>query len=370
MRAGRPGFALILVLLAAAAAFALVLQGAVVSRATTLESRIIRERAAAERDARAAVIIALSGLMSARNEEREADALAESSKPGGAGDSDAPQNKKPDLPPIIRQLLGEQGEEIDKKAKEQQSRDGATQAVADGGGLAGQSGSVDRFKALQSVGLPAGAVEFGLSETDSRRFRVAMWDAAGQLSINAASEAQLARFLTAKGIDAQLAARLADEIADWRDEDTLRRALGAEDDHYRAKGLRARNAPFVSLEEMLYLPSMTREVFERVRADLTLSGDKKCHIGSCSREVLLSLPGVGAEFADRVMEARRQGPITAEWVARYLPIAARDAEPLIRTELGNIIGFTVEMRGDTIARFEGLAVMGDNGIKSIALRAM
>lgn len=372
MRAGRPGFALILVLLAAAAAFALALQGATATRATALETRVLRDRAAMERDARSAAILAITGLFTAAEKTREAEALADASgdaKPDA--NNPAARDKKLELPPIIREVLGKQGEELDKKAKEQQEREGATQRVAEGGGLAGQSGSTGAFKTLKTTGVPASPIEFRLGDgAAAPRFRVTLRDATGQLSVNAAPEEQLRRYFAAAGVEPERAARLAAEIADWRDDDALRRDLGAEADQYALRGLAPRNDKLGTLEELLYLPSMTRELFDRVRADLTLAGDKKTHINTCSREVLLSLPGVSAEFADAAIAARRESPITDEWLDRRLPIAARNARDLIRTAPGNVIGFTIEAIGEIRARYEGLAVVGESGITSIGLRAM
>ena len=64
--------------------------------------------------------------------------------------------------------------------------------------------------------------------------RVTRQDAMGLVDLNAAPPERLAALITALGLDPDEAARLSDNIADWRDEDGLARLHGAERTDYVA----------------------------------------------------------------------------------------------------------------------------------------
>ncbi|PWE17111.1 hypothetical protein DDZ18_10455 [Marinicauda salina] len=67
------------------------------------------------------------------------------------------------------------------------------------------------------------------------------------------------------------------QIVDWIDEDAWREPGGAEDDAYRAfdPPLRAANQPMVEIEELLVLPAMTPELFERIRPFVCVRPDPR-----------------------------------------------------------------------------------------------
>lgn len=363
----RSGFALVIVLLGVAGVFTLGLQHAAASRASLLEARVIRDRGAAEREARGAAVVALQGLFVAAERRREAGGPGSG---GGAGDDapdDEPEREELELPPMLRQVLGKKAEEIEKKAKEQQEQLGIPAKLAGAAGLS-TTKRVSVFKVIEAAGLPPEPVEVRLGHQGERRYRVALTDATGQVSINQADERQLARYFEASGIAGSTARRLADEVLDWRDDDNIRRELGAEREAYLARGVTARNGAFESIEELRMLPSMTRGIYDRIRAEITLSGDKKLHAGSASRAALMSLQGMTGEFADAIIAARGTGTLTDEWIAKSLPIGASELKDRLRAKPSNVVRILVESLGDTAARFEGLAVIGKEGIEAMTLR--
>ncbi len=78
------------------------------------------------------------------------------------------------------------------------------------------------------------------------------------LDVNMADQQQLSALFEQLGESEPAAARLADEILDWRDSDDRVRALGAEATEYAARGEEApQNRPFVSIEEVGAVLSVT-----------------------------------------------------------------------------------------------------------------
>lgn len=102
--------------------------------------------------------------------------------------------------------------------------------------------------------------------------RIRVSDEGGRMDINAMQESTLRALFGSVLGDEDLAARLADAILDWRDQDSLRRLHGAEIDDYRAAGRtpRPQNRPFLMPEELLGVLGMTQEIFARIEPLLTV----------------------------------------------------------------------------------------------------
>jgi general secretion pathway protein K len=162
-----------------------------------------------------------------------------------------------------------------------------------------ERGALDPWRRVDSV--LAQAVALG-----DARYRVTLRDAGSALNVNRASEAELRRLLVALRVDAGLADRLAQTIADWRDPDDLRRARGAEREEYLRAGrpVLPRNGPFQSIAELGSVLGMTPEILELIRPHLTLLGTGQVNLNAAPRPVLLALPGIGEEAAGVLL--RRQ----------------------------------------------------------------
>lgn len=94
-------------------------------------------------------------------------------------------------------------------------------------------------------------------------FRVRFIDESGKINLNRVSEETLRRVFTNLGIEAARRDVLVDSIMDWRDADDLHRANGAESDYYAglSPAYSAKNGPLDSLEDLLWIRGMTRELF-------------------------------------------------------------------------------------------------------------
>jgi len=90
--------------------------------------------------------------------------------------------------------------------------------------------------------------------------------------INTASEAQLILSLTGQGFDQATANRIAHQVLDYRDRDSHVHLYGAEDEAYRARGLRygARDDNFIDLAELKYLGIDDHKTLAGIMQALTL----------------------------------------------------------------------------------------------------
>ena len=110
----------------------------------------------------------------------------------------------------------------------------------------------------------------------------------------------------AVGTGALRADEFADLVIDWRDRNKKARPQGADTDDYTSRGLSygPRNAPFFSLEELLLLPGMTNEDFERLKPYLTVFnpiGD--IDPASADVPVLMAVPDMTESEANNIKAA-------------------------------------------------------------------
>jgi general secretion pathway protein K len=93
--------------------------------------------------------------------------------------------------------------------------------------------------------------------------RVRLVDEGGKININRANEETLRRVFTNLGLDEARRDVLVDAILDWRDEDDLHRANGAENEYYGALSspYTARNGPLDTVADLLWIRGVTRELF-------------------------------------------------------------------------------------------------------------
>ena len=140
-------------------------------------------------------------------------------------------------------------------------------------------------------------------------------DEAAKIDLNTAGEPLLKGLLMViGGLDEPAAQQLVDAIVDWRDPDELSRPGGAEAPDYRAANRTALppNAPFEAVGEVQRVLGMSPALFARVGPHLTVySRQSGVNPATAGREVLLSIPGVGAEQVD-VFLAQRQDALLAK----------------------------------------------------------
>jgi general secretion pathway protein K len=197
-------------------------------------------------------------------------------------------------------------------------------------------------------------------------YRVDIQDESGKININLISEPHLAALIKASGIQDPDAGLIADSVLDWRDNDTLHRLNGAEDDYYQTLNppYKAKNGRFDTVEELLLVRGITRDYYygKPERAEdgtvtyqyglsrlLTVysssmgSSRLLININYAPLPVLLSVPGMPEQAAKMIYERRRVKPFKdiAE-VSREIPIplGAGGATTFLTTAQTGILSLT------------------------------
>lgn len=185
----------------------------------------------------------------------------------------------------------------------------------------------------------AGASEPGLLLEFERplgdgRYRVVAVDVNSRINVNLATEQMLTTLLEEAGRPANDAEALAQAMLDWIDGDDLRRAQGAEAAEYRRLGLDhlPRNGPIATLEELLHVRGMTREILYGAADDrwafgrrqrsgiaewLTVQGSGRINLNTAPPEVLAALPGFTPAVVAVVLDLRQR-----RWIWSISDVAA------------------------------------------------
>ena len=146
----------------------------------------------------------------------------------------------------------------------------------------------------------------------------------GKVDLNMAGREQLARLFEARGVGKEQAVPLALAIDHWRKPPgTEGEGFKALDDYYREAGYQPAHNRFASVEEMLLVHGMNRDIFYGtaefgrdgiqtlygVGQDLTVySQSSQVNVNYGSRAALFSVPGMTEELAESIIQERRKGP--------------------------------------------------------------
>ncbi len=150
--------------------------------------------------------------------------------------------------------------------------------------------------------LPGGAVSLNI------------FDEAGKIDINAASEQTLRALLGKLLGNDDAAAALTDKIMDWRDTDNLKRLHGAEAEDYLAAGKAyvPQNKNFQALEELQMVLGMTPALYKKLEPFLTLyTGQDGINPQKASGEVLRLLLGMDEKAVAEYLNLRAASPPNA-----------------------------------------------------------
>jgi general secretion pathway protein K len=185
------------------------------------------------------------------------------------------------------------------------------------------------------------------------KYTVRIIGEAGRLDINTAPELVLRTFFQNAGLSELEANALVDAMLDWRDADEFRRLHGAESDYYRSLPVpyNAKNADFESVEELIYVKGMTRELLygnrERkgVFSSLTVNGkNATVSVNHAPASVLAAVPGVTPAQAEMIVQRRSVQPFTTmEEVATLVGAASASFLPLLSVQDAGIV--TIEVVG-------------------------
>ena len=363
MGARRPAFALILVLLVVAAVFAMTMHSAVVLRSSIMETGAVGSRQNDLRLAQSAASAVLRGMTIASQPMAEGDGSSGSGENRGSGTQ---PEERLDLPPIVRQMLAAAGKEIEDQAQKEMDRSRASGGI-DGAGANEQDTNASGSALLSRIGLPDAGLEI---EIEGRRCVVELRDGLSGLNINEADASVLRGYLLLKGVPRPQAERIADQILDWRDEDSLPRGQGMEHEGYGRMGIVPRDGRFRSADELRLLPAMSERVFAMIRDDVRVAGDGSVHLGSASEAVLRAVGGLSEAQAGQLIALRVRGALTEESVRRIVDLQGEGGKRM-RLEPSAVLSVRVLVEGDQRepSVFEGVAVVNRSGVASLGLRA-
>lgn len=168
-------------------------------------------------------------------------------------------------------------------------------------------------------------------------FRVRLVDEGGKINLNRVSEETLRRVFTNLGFDGARRDILVDAIMDWRDEDDLHRANGAENDYYASlePAYTAKNGPLESVADLLWIKGMTRELFYGNPESLGATPQQprgaavheiftvdspidRVNLRTASAEVIHALTGIPLERCRAFVEERKK--LSDKTLADLLPL--------------------------------------------------
>lgn len=145
-------------------------------------------------------------------------------------------------------------------------------------------------------------------------YEVRAIDEAGKLSLNLVDGNLLRTVLRNLEVEDKGVEVISDSIVDWRDEDDEHLVNGAESDYYEGldRPYRAKNAAFDSVEELLLVKGVTREVFyghdglPGLRDIFSVFNQSKgVNARSMTPAVMRALGGIDEETADQFGRDRR-----------------------------------------------------------------
>jgi len=147
------------------------------------------------------------------------------------------------------------------------------------------------------------------------RYEVRVIDEAGKLALNKLDASVFRLIFENLEIPEEEAETIADSIVDWSDSDDLHLTNGAESEYYEGldRPYRAKNANFDSVQELLLVRGVTREIFYGYDGipgliDLfsVFNNARQINLTSVTPEVMQALTGMDPEEADEYGAARRR----------------------------------------------------------------
>lgn len=165
---------------------------------------------------------------------------------------------------------------------------------------------------------------------DQGEAEVSISNERGKYDINTIPDDLLRNLISSLGVEETERDLVADSILDWLDEDNLHRINGAEDDYYESlpNPYPCKDAPFDTIEELLLVRGVTPSLFYGAYVTTKEEGTEttgwrkglvdlvtvytrsyRVDVNSAPKEVLMGIPGISEEAAQKIVEARSEEPI-------------------------------------------------------------
>lgn len=198
----------------------------------------------------------------------------------------------------------------------------------------------------------------GVVAFNGGRVRLEIVNDSGRVDLNTAGEEQLTRLLVARDVEPATAQALTQAIIHWRSPAGVGAESVALDEYYSSlpEPDRPRHAPLKTVEEVLRVRGMSREIFYAtaevtqqgkirrqygVGQDLTVfSRSAQINVNYASAAALQSVPGVGPELAAAIIQERQRRPFrTVAEITQRLPVYLPDeALPFLTTNEADTYG--------------------------------
>jgi general secretion pathway protein K len=107
-------------------------------------------------------------------------------------------------------------------------------------------------------------------EFEDAVLRIRVEDERGKVPLTRLDEEFVAAMTTYLALDDERARVVGDSLLDWVDDDDEPRPFGAETGHYRRFGVRPRNGPPLSIDELVLIRGFDRALVERLRPFVTV----------------------------------------------------------------------------------------------------
>lgn len=199
----------------------------------------------------------------------------------------------------------------------------------------------------------------------------------GKIDINLVAEETLKEILRKGGLSPEEAESVGDSILDWRDEDDVPRANGAESPFYAAlpRPVKPRNGRLAAVDELLAVKGVTPDLYGRFLSRVfTVHGNSlSVDINDAPVEVLRLLPGFTPEAAAAVVSRRRSEPFRSPAeVAVFLAeanVPATTVKSFSTTSMTRVYTITsVGKAGGKLSRVVACRVeIGAGGSKSVKI---
>lgn len=168
-------------------------------------------------------------------------------------------------------------------------------------------------KMFKDVQFPDALMNVGFERVINKK-KIRFWgvaDEQGKLNLNKAEAPVLAALLRQiTGLDSDGANAVAFAVVDWRDSDSSfgHPDFGAEDSDYGGlpKPYDAKDLPFETLDELLLVKGVNRDIFEKMKPYVTVFGSGAVNINTTDQEVLSAL-GLPQTAAEKVIRHRDGG---------------------------------------------------------------
>lgn len=203
--------------------------------------------------------------------------------------------------------------------------------------------------------------KFGDGEYD-----VDVQDESGKINVNMMGEEQLRALINAAGIPESDANIIMDSILDWKDADKIPRQNGAEDDYYQSlqPPYLAKNGPLSTVEELLLVRGVTPDYYYGHREKTTdgqiveryglsryltvYSNSNRINVNYAPLPVLLSIPGMPQDTAQRIYERRQVKPFrTIDEINKEVASGLNpSATSMLMTQRGTVYTLTASAHRD------------------------